>query len=787
MAEIKLSSSDTVLIAPAGSASPVGWQVIVSGSTDWVGSIVLKQNTAPPGSTRTLVSVALQNPNTGEEIAAGTAITASGARIVSPTGGDLYVVYTHTSGTVNVRANPATQGVTDNELETAFLAAGFETSGQDTPVTQLSAAVAMLLGQSLDVRAFGAVGDGVTDDTEAIQAAIDAADRGQLIVARDLTLRLDSALTISDKTVRFDFTGSTIDYRGDGHFLDYDAGLDFIRDVTTVDASAHTLEMDTTDVVPGDILKLVCDDRLEGTRPADGDDESRRGQYLTVFSVSETLVTFNENLRYTFTANVRCAKLSGHTISITGGTYACPAASVQEQACIEIYNAVRPELRGLSFGYLPFIAINLRGCYGYRVIAPSFVKQPFTPPAFGHGISDWSCYGGYVEHASGGYMRHVFTTNSQPIPADSDWIWAYGPSYGGHVVFGNASGEGEAAFDTHHGCEDFIFDGGIVAGRQGWGFSVRGRRITLNSPKCYGCEDGVQVYSETDMAEVDYSEDITINNPECFATADTPFQALRARRVVVNNPILETSGLLAVSVGAADVTMRNPIIRAAGNAVDSEGVFNLTNAAELRVTGRGSVTVDDHTGTNARIVKMTGTGACHFGCEYLDFTLNATMALTFFANGATEDGVFEVEAFRFLAGPTTITRTASSATFTDESYVRYWGVVDDPSARQFTTVTDTLVLTFGRAYDQHVLNAVTAAGNVTIGGIAAGKFPGQRLTLWTQTANDIVIPNGAGSNGVVISNFGGGSVTLTNAGECVTYLWGGDDSANGWIQVGAVA
>ena len=195
MPQFKYRASGTYVIASQGTGvGEVGYQVTVTPRESWVGSLVFKQNTAPPGSVPVYVNVAYQDANTGTEVAAGTAITDTAAIIISPTVGDLVVVYTHTTGEIVITVNPATRGVTNRELSNAFLAAGYDTAGQDTTEAMLSVAVADMLGTQLNVKAFGAVGDGVTDDTAAIQAALDTATSGGIVFFPDGIYRVTDSL-----------------------------------------------------------------------------------------------------------------------------------------------------------------------------------------------------------------------------------------------------------------------------------------------------------------------------------------------------------------------------------------------------------------------------------------------------------------------------------------------------------------------------------------------------------------------------------------------------------------
>jgi len=71
------------------------------------------------------------------------------------------------------------------------------------------------LRESVSVKDFGAVGDGVTDDTAAIQAALDSLSEGQTLIFSDSTYKIESAIIIpfvDDITINLN--GATIEIDG---------------------------------------------------------------------------------------------------------------------------------------------------------------------------------------------------------------------------------------------------------------------------------------------------------------------------------------------------------------------------------------------------------------------------------------------------------------------------------------------------------------------------------------------------------------------------------------------
>jgi len=77
------------------------------------------------------------------------------------------------------------------------------------------------LRDTVSVKDFGAVGDGVTDDTAAIQAALDASAGRTLHFGMNETYLTSSTLNITGHVTRIEGNDSTIDYQGTAHAIGY--------------------------------------------------------------------------------------------------------------------------------------------------------------------------------------------------------------------------------------------------------------------------------------------------------------------------------------------------------------------------------------------------------------------------------------------------------------------------------------------------------------------------------------------------------------------------------------
>jgi hypothetical protein len=156
-----LSATGNVLLVNGAERGGVGPTILTFTGASWTGSAVLKINTALPGEAVSLATVAYKNRATGITVAAGTAITADAVVEVGQNGRDLYVTYTHTSGTCAVVSLPAPMNsAVPNPIDVDVAAVDTLTVDTLATIAALTVTGAATIGTTLGTTGIHTVGYG---------------------------------------------------------------------------------------------------------------------------------------------------------------------------------------------------------------------------------------------------------------------------------------------------------------------------------------------------------------------------------------------------------------------------------------------------------------------------------------------------------------------------------------------------------------------------------------------------------------------------------------------------
>jgi hypothetical protein len=329
---------------------------------------------------------------------------------------------------------------------------------------------------------FYALGDGVTDDTEAIKAAFDAANAaqkpvffppGQYVCSwlyKDFPPRVwgqQGTVTILAK--------NTNDCTWNFGATRYGAPILLTADFVT---GSRTLHLATTGGLREDDL-IVVRDTLDG-----GD--SYQAQTLRIYSVdSGTQLTMAEPANVTFVPSA--------------GAIAQPLPPNQRDAYIHgiSFRSIVPAASTAGFvrlWYCRNIAIDidgegasnpgiiLEGCYQFRVKATArrYWDQEVTGlPQFGYGvnISGASAHGSVDVIAD--QVRHAVSIT--------------GPVYDVRIT-GTASGTTDTAWDAHPTSSNIVFINCHAIGCAEFGFALRGKRQHIHGGLVDNCRGGVYVF-----------------------------------------------------------------------------------------------------------------------------------------------------------------------------------------------------------------------------------------------------------------------------------------------------
>ncbi|MFK5691270.1 right-handed parallel beta-helix repeat-containing protein [Ornithinimicrobium sp. LYQ92] len=436
----------------------------------------------------------------------------------------------------------------------------------------------------------GAVGDGVTDDTAAIQAAVNAgATFGLPAFFPAGRYRLTSLVTLpSGASVRGVGAGTVIDIVGLGSSTASPktafqaAGTIEAAQAISVDvpkgAKSVTLAASTT-LVRGDFVKLSSDQLFHVTA------NLRRGEIKRVEAVSGTVVTF-EDATYDSYAAGSGAKLQRmvpvQDITLADFTIEGTDDDNQERG-VFIDRGDNIRITGVTFNYTDWNSINLRDVTNFKVTECTFRNVDWVsngPNYYGLVVENASAHGVFANN-HGTKCRHLFTTGyTQTVAGVARFV----------VVEGNVDTYSQSAsYDTHDGSEFITFANNTSSYSEANGINCEGRETIVTGNQIIG-------HGTTGIYVRGGAENITISNNR------------------VGNPTGAVAySILVTKTHATHVPRRisvdgNMLSNAATHAVYAQNVEDLTIGSNTFAGVFTTYAIRVHNGVRTKITNNTGSG-----------------------------------------------------------------------------------------------------------------------------------------------------------------------------------
>lgn len=497
----------------------------------------------------------------------------------------------------------ALEQITEDNNETIAEFDALFTAFKDEVALEI-ASLNNLSGQIRSARAYGATGDGVTNDAPFIQAAINATPDGGTTIVEPGTYVIGSGpLLISGKSITLDLTDAVIQQKNDEEAVSFQGTLE-----TALDVSSITVVTTSGDETPreavqvtlsapvtwarGDVVKLVADDVLPGSR-TDGQDpppanQNRVGQFFTVQAMNEpgTVATLMGVLRDPFTINPRIARLLPITGHLVGGDFQVHpdfVATNFNSGVIQMLNLQHPTIKDTKISRSGSQGIGMGNCYGY-VIDNVMINYARNEPgtALGYGINDGVSEFGKVSNCHFIQTRHAWTTGANAIPPD-DLLSRYGRTYGTIISACSSQGGQHAGFDTHIDADNVTFTGCFVADNI-FAYNLRGRNHNVFGCSAQNVDFGVNMSDEALGHSYGHTVDgLTIHGHSNVAIrvqsrqAGHPQEGVREQRqVYVRNVNLERGESLAMQIFNSTVVASN--IQAQFIGVMPDSGFQLVNS-----------------------------------------------------------------------------------------------------------------------------------------------------------------------------------------------------------------
>lgn len=615
---------------------------------------------------------------------------------------------------------------------------------------------------------------GSADSATALQAILTAAADGSTVHVPAGTYRVDSTLTVADKSLTVDATAARFTKSNAGPVFGFSATVDALHDVASVTPTTITEETTlpglviafsngslATGWVRGDIIKLISDDVIPGGRNGASSMERRCGQYLTVESVDAGEVTVYGSLYDPMATNIRAARMkSEHKVRLLGGSYDAYGGT---QGVIRCTNLVDPEVLNPNITTSQGTGVLLYGCFGYEV-SPEIHYAPNNPGSslWGYGVLDVAgAFGSARIQMLRG--RHAFTTDTPESAADTAEIWCHGRTYGTNVS-GVGVDVASTAWSTHPESAEIVFDN-IVGHRCFALVGLRGRRHKVRGANGRDLNRLIWVFTHTaNGADSDswghdidgvVGENITSDSVGAILFDINPTSGTRETRATrLRNITINGHAFSAVHAINATVEVESVKAVAAATMTDYCGLLYPINSV-IRGAGVKADYYANTTGTGLVFATIGDDSEIHLGGEneWLFSSGQTSRMILLRRNDATE--VVRISGLQLDALPSnTISGTSPAGQlYSADSYLD-WSIRSTSSALVGTSsdvyavnaeVADTVKLSqIANTRAKVVTLVVNLSTDQTLGELPAGRLLGQQL--------NIVRTNGGGSYNLTVPN-----------------------------------
>lgn len=547
----------------------------------------------------------------------------------------------------------------------------------------------------LSPRDFGAVGDGLTDDTSAVQASVYwmLAQKGRRIVDRSASTYRVTGTISGVGTVDIDW--------GQSRFLKNRSGVVFSFNDTTplgpfylsADYAPNSVNLSVSGIPAmkaGTRVKFVSravdpHNRDQGSRPV----QDRVAEWAIVASSTGNSLVLGQPLTNTegispvsvvgdepripaYTVDMNACLFvyaDEHTFSMKGGkvTFDTDDTSVQGDGIVcRFYKS--PVIEGFTLEKGHRNGITVAGTWGAEIKDPkiSHLTNNIGAGNLGYGISDqgWqtTVWGGLVED-----VRHAYTTGggNTAWPPSAVVSASLGRTIGGQCISVHAIDCRDTSFDTHSDADNTSFINCISEKGRGYAFAARGRNINIVNPIVPSGANGIYVFTEFNSGIPDGDnfnagkllKDYTnalIQNPQISVAGVGLRVGTGVARVsgtgflnsFSSTPIL-VEGLCDidgnVSLGVAD-GYGPPSPRAAVQVVPCHQTASAAFPVSMVRVSAGGVLSIDHTGVFASPINVASSGCAFYNDGLVSCVLppNTAPLSNFAAYSTNTGGIFRI-------------------------------------------------------------------------------------------------------------------------------------------------